>query len=234
MKAYYPIGRVMTGPVASLGDAGAVSGIDKHPVDEVRRITFTGLSGDAQGDLKRHGGPEKAVHHYPHDHYASWRAELDDAERLASPGAFGENLSTSGLVEADVAVGDVFRLGSALLQVSQGRQPCWKLNLRFGVKDMALRVQQSGRTGWYYRVLEEGDVAPGDALQLVHRATPEWTIVRLWRVFYVDRLDYEALTAMADLPTLADGWRHHARRRLESRTVEDWTHRLQGRKDDAG
>lgn len=223
----------MTGAVAPLGDAGALSGIDKRPVDAVLRVTFTGLSGDAQGDLKHHGGPEKAIHHYPRDHYASWGSELGDIALLASPGAFGENLSTSGLLESDVAVGDVFRLGSALVQVSQGRQPCWKLNARFGVKDMASRVQQSGRTGWYYRVLEEGEVAPDDALRLVHRETPEWTIGRLWRVFYIDRLDYEALAAMAGLPTLADAWRRHARRRLESRTVEDWTDRLQGKKDDA-
>jgi len=223
----------MTGAVAPLGDAGALSGIDKRPVDAVLRVTFTGLSGDAQGDLKHHGGPEKAIHHYPRDHYASWGSELGDIALLASPGAFGENLSTSGLLESDVAVGDVFRLGSALVQVSQGRQPCWKLNARFGVKDMASRVQQSGRTGWYYRVLEEGEVAPDDALRLVHRETPEWTIGRLWRVFYIDRLDYEALAAMAGLPTLAEGWRRHARRRLESRTVEDWTDRLQGKKDDA-
>jgi len=231
MNDTYAIGKVMTGPVAPLGDAGAVSGIHKTPVDDVVRVTRTGLRGDAQGDTKHHGGPEKAVHHYAHDHYARWHDELDDTSRLARPGAFGENISTSGLTETDVAVGDIFHLGTAVLQVSQGRQPCWKLNLRFGVKDMALRVQRSGRTGWYYRVLEEGDVAPGDALRRIGRETPEWTIERLWRVFYVDRLDYDALSAMAALPTLAEGWRHHARRRLESRSVEDWTKRLEGRND---
>ena len=108
----------------------------------------------------KHGGPEKAVHHYPFDHYEAWRTELGDIGLLRQPGAFGENLSAVGLTEADVAVGDVFRLGSAIVEVSQGRQPCWKLNERFGQPTVAKSVQASGRTGWYYRVIETGLVAP--------------------------------------------------------------------------
>ncbi|MDR6935777.1 MOSC domain-containing protein [Luteibacter sp. 3190] len=229
MNDAYPIGYVMTGPVAALGDAGAVSAMHKRPVHDAVRITTTGLASDAQADLKVHGGPEKAIHHYPFDHYAAWRAELPARPVLDEPGAFGENLSTQGLVETGVAVGDVFRLGSAVLQVSQGRQPCWKLNLRFDTRDMALRLQQSGRTGWYYRVLEEGDVSPGDRLERIDRVTPAWTIERVWRIFYIDRLDYDALSAMAELPTLAESWRRHARRRLESKSVEDWSKRLTGK-----
>ncbi|MEX1826770.1 MOSC domain-containing protein [Luteibacter sp. CQ10] len=228
MNDSYPIGHVLTGPVAPLGDGGAMSGMHKRPVHEPVRVTPTGLATDAQADLKVHGGPEKAIHHYPFDHYAAWRDELPPRPLLDEAGAFGENLSTTGLVETNVAVGDIFRLGTAVLQVSQGRQPCWKLNLRFDTKDMALRLQQSGRTGWYYRVLEEGDVRPGDALERIDRVTPEWTIERIWRIFYVDRLDYASLLAMSELPTLAEGWRRHARRRLESKSVEDWSKRLHG------
>ena len=147
---------------------------------------------------------------------------------LTAPGAFGENVSTRGLTEADVAVGDIFRLGEALVQVSQGRQPCWKLSRRFGVQDMARRVQETGRTGWYYRVLQPGLVATGDALERIDRVAPEWTLQRLWHALYVDRLNLAELQGIAALEVLADGWRRYAIRRLESGQVEDWSKRLEG------
>ncbi|APX25411.1 hypothetical protein Ga0080559_TMP4615 [Salipiger profundus] len=175
-----------------------------------------------------HGGIEKAVHHYPLDHYSDWRAELGDLQALTAPGGFGENISTAGLTEEEVAVGDTFRLGGALIQVSQGRQPCWKLNHRFGVADMARRVQQTGRTGWYYRVLQTGTVAPGDRLELIGRLAPDWTLRRLWHALYVDRMNLVELEGIAALDVLAEGWRKYAVRRLESHRVEDWSARLDG------
>src|SRR5690606_17234287 len=144
---------------------------------------------------------------------------------LRQAGAFGENFSSSGMDESSVAVGDVFRVGGALIEVSQGRQPCWKLNLRFGIADMARRVQNSGRTGWYYRVLESGSVEQGDASPLVERRSPAWTIQRLWRTSYVDVLNRDELAAMAALPYLPDTWRRHAQRRLTTSSVEDWSRR---------
>lgn len=221
-----PLQALLTGALGQVG--GAPSGIDKRPADRPLRLGFAGLEGDVQGDTRRHGGPDKALHHYPLDHYAAWRAEIGPRPVLAGPGAFGENLSTLGLTEAEAAVGDVFRLGSALVEISQGRQPCWKLNHRFETPDMSRRVQQSGRTGWYYRVLEAGAVAPGEGLVLVDRRAPDWTLRRLWRVLYVDVLNRAELAAMAELPPLPEGWRAHARRRLETRAVEDWTARLDG------
>lgn len=218
--------QLLVGQVAPLGET--TSGIAKAPVAGPLRLTPTGFDGDAQADTRVHGGPDKAVHHYPFDHYAPWRAEVGERPVLSAPGGFGENLSTLGLDERAVAAGDVFRLGSAVIEVSQGRQPCWKLNLRLDVPDMALRVQTSGRTGWYYRVLEPGLVAPGDAFQLLDRRSPDWTIHRLWRTLYVDTLNRDELAAMAALDHLPEGWRKHARRRLESRRVEDWSARLNG------
>lgn len=217
---------VLAGAVAPLGADGRVSGIDKKPCPGPWRIGATGLAGDAQADLTHHGGPEKALHHYPLDHYAAWRAEIGAAAALDAPGAFGENLSTQGWTEDTVCVGDIVRFGAALLQVSQGRQPCWKLNRRFGVADMALRVQKSGRTGWYYRVLEEGAAAPGDALALVDRPCPDWKLSRVTRLLYRDTGDRAGLAAMAALEPLAEGWRRLARRRLESGSVESWDARL--------
>lgn len=219
---------LLTGPVAPLGPKGVSSGIDKHPRTNRVWLGREGFAGDAQGDRKHHGGPDKAVHHYAFEHYPLWRAEIGDLPLLHQPGAFGENFSTRGLDEGSVAVGDVFRAGQALIELSQGRQPCWRLNLRFGISDMARRVQDSGRTGWYYRVLEPGFVAPGDELRLLDRRSPDWTVDRLRRVLYVNPLHRQELSAMAALAHLPEGWRRLALHRLESNSVEDWSGRLQG------
>jgi MOSC domain-containing protein YiiM len=224
-----PLLGLLTGRLAPLGAKAVPSGIAKTARSDGVALGLTGFAGDEQGDTVKHGGPEKAVHHYPHDHYEAWKAELDGTELLQRPGAFGENLSTQGLTEVDVAVGDVFRLGSAVVEVSQGRQPCWKLNERFGQPTVAKSVQTSGRTGWYYRVIETGWVAPDDRLVLIDRRTPEWTIRQIWHYFYIDRMNVEALARLADLSPLAESWRTYARKRLETREVEDWTKRLTGR-----
>lgn len=221
---------VLIGQVAALGPEGVPSGINKCPVSRSVEVLHEGIAGDAQGDLKVHGGPEKALHHYPMEHYAVWRERIGPHALLTAPGAFGENLSTFGVTEKDVAVGDTFRLGSSLIQVSQGRQPCWKLNLRFDVPAMATDVQKSGMTGWYYRVLEEGMVAPGSDLILIDRVAPEWTIERLWRALYVNTMNLEELAAIAELPFLPEKWRGYAARRLASRKVEDWSSRLTGKR----
>ncbi|MGO4327892.1 MOSC domain-containing protein [Cupriavidus sp. 2TAF22] len=227
------IDEVLLGAVRPFGPKGVPSGIDKRPAAGVVRVTRLGLAGDGQGDPRHHGGPEKALHHYAFDHYAAWRRELAPlsaaaAGLLSLPGAFGENLSSAGLTEKEVCIGDRYRLGTALVEVSQARQPCWKLNHRFGHAGMARAVQQSLRTGWYYRVLEEGDAGGGDCLALVERPCPGWSLHRLLHVLYVDRLDTVALADMAVLPSLAESWRKLARQRLERREVEDMERRLAG------
>lgn len=219
---------LLVGALAPLPESDTLSGIAKTPVTQALALSAEGLEGDQHGDRRVHGGPEKAVHHYPNEHYAAWAAELGDLPVLAAPGGFGENISTSGLTEEQVAVGDIFRLGTALVQVSQGRQPCWKLSRRFGVSDMARRVQDSGRTGWYYRVLQPGRVVPDDRIELIDRPAPNWTLRRVWHALYVDRLNQSELQGIADLDLLADGWRRYAVRRLESGRVEDWSSRLDG------
>lgn len=219
---------LLTGRASPLPGSDALSGIVKTPVDRPLALSPEGLEGDEQADRRVHGGVEKAVHHYPFDHYTVWRTELGPLPPLLTPGGFGENISTTGLTETTVAVGDIFRLGSAVLQVSQGRQPCWKLNRRFGVPDMARRVQQTGRTGWYYRVLQPGTVISGDRLELIERVAPAWTLHRLWHALYVDRLNLRELAGIAALDVLAEGWRKYAVRRLESGRVEDWSKRLDG------
>ncbi|MET3660980.1 MOSC domain-containing protein [Aquamicrobium ahrensii] len=210
------------GSLAPLGPRKVASGIDKKPVRGRQRITYTGLEGDNQGDTRHHGGPEKAVHHYPADHYAVWRREGVEA----SAPAFGENLTTFGLSEANVCIGDVYRFGSSLVQVSQGRQPCWRLNARFEQPDMAVRVQKSGRTGWYYRVLEEGVAEAGNMLALCERPQPDWSLTRIIELLYTRTMDMESLSELSKMPELAQSWRDLATRRIASRQVEDWNRRL--------
>lgn len=219
---------VLAGRIMPLGDSGRVSAIDKRPVSGPWGIGAHGLVNDAQANRTHHGGPEKALHHYAHDHYAAWRDEIGAHPLLAAPGAFGENFSTQGWTEETICVGDLIRFGPALLQVSQGRQPCLTLNLRFDWKDMSLRVQKSGRCGWYYRVLEPGVAKEGDALRLIDRPQPDWPLARLNRLLYHDLHNRAALTEMADLAELSDNWRDLARRRLITGKTESWTRRLYG------
>ncbi|WP_022729794.1 MOSC domain-containing protein [Fodinicurvata sediminis] len=219
---------VLLGDLKPLGRQGVPSGIDKQPVATSVEVGLEGLLGDHQGDRKNHGGPEKAIHHYPRDHYDWWLAHYPDlALPLDRPGRFGENISTRGLDESAVCIGDIVRLGTAVVQVSQGRQPCWRLNARFNEKTMARRVQESARTGWYYRVLESGKVAPGDSLDLLERPARNWSLQRVLHVLYRDTLNREALSELAELSVLADSWRNLVHRRLEKAEVEDWTARLE-------
>lgn len=220
---------VLAGRNTLLGDSGRISAIDKKPVSGPWGIGAQGLVSDSQADRRNHGGPEKALHHYARDHYKAWRDEIGALPLLRAPGAFGENLSTQGWTEELICVGDVVRFGSARLQVSQGRQPCLTLNLRFGVKDMALRVQQSGRAGWYYRVLEPGIAKDGDVLQLIERPQPNWTLARLNHLLYHDVKNKSSLAEMVKIIELSQNWRDLARRRLSSGKTESWTRRLYGR-----
>ncbi|MFO1124485.1 MAG: MOSC domain-containing protein [Methylocystis sp.] len=205
---------------------GRRSAIRKAPLAPPWRIEAEGLIGDRQADRRHHGGVEKALHHYPREHYDAWRNEEPTlASEFVAP-AFGENISTLGLTEDSICVGDVFALGGARLQVSQGRQPCLTLNFRFGRRDMARRTQESGRCGWYYRVLETGVAQPGDSLQLIERMRPEWPIARLFALLYTRTRAFDELAEMAALPELAPNWRDLARRRIETGRVENWARRL--------
>ena len=218
---------LLAGKARAYTRPGTSSAIDKRPLAGAVHIGELGLEGDEQGDLRVHGGVDKAVHQYAFDHYTAWRQDLGVLPLLQAPGAFGENISTRGLTEADVCLGDRFVLGDALLEVSQGRQPCWKLNDRFGVRDMARRVQDTGRTGWYYRVVQPGAAQAGDMLALIERPWPSWPLRRLMRLLADRVLDRGPLREALELP-LVPSWRTLVERRLESRQVEDWARRIDG------
>lgn len=213
-----PIDAVLTGTPRPLGPERAPSAIGKRPVDGRVAVGLLGLSGDAQADLSVHGGPDKAIHHYPRDHYAGWIATLGARPLLSAPGGFGENISTSGWTEADVCLGDRFRLGTALVEIAQGRQPCWKQAAHLGAPQVVAAMVATGRTGWYYRVIEEGAVRAGDTLAMVERVLPQWPVSRLSALLIggYHKSEQSALRELAGLDLLADGWRQRAARLARS------------------
>ena len=181
------------------------TGFFKQAVAGPRWLGEAHLAGDGQADLVNHGGPDKAVLCYAASHYPGWRAELDRPD--LPHGAFGENFTIDGLDEGTVCLGDRYRLGEAVVRVSQPRQPCWKLAWRWRLKELTALVERSGRTGWYLRVLEEGEVRPGLPLALLERPYPEWTVSRATRVMRGRRQDPVAAGALAGCELLAASWR---------------------------
>ena len=181
------------------------SGFFKQAVDGPRWLGRTNLAGDGQADLVNHGGPDKAVLCYAASHYPGWRVELGRPD--LPHGAFGENFTIEGLTEEAVCLGDTYRIGDAIVQVSQPRQPCWKLAWRWRIKELTAFVERTGRTGWYIRVLEEGDVEPGQALTLLERPYPEWTVTRASRVMRHRQQNREAAGELAGCEVLAASWR---------------------------
>ena len=175
-------------------------------------LSTEGLAGDGHADLEHHGGLDKAVLVYSGDHSERWRRELFPDGLPA--GAFGENFTVQGLAEAGVCVGDIFDVGSARVQVSQPRQPCWKQARRYGLADLVVRILRTGRTGWYLRVLREGGVAAGDVLTLVERPYPEWTVERANQVMHVAKTNREMTLELAACPALAMAWVKSLRQRF--------------------
>lgn len=213
-------------PLARPGHPDVPSGIVKTARAGKVWLSINGLQGDEQGDRMYHGGPEKALHHYAAEHYAYWRAQYPDGPVAVVAGAFGENISTLGMTEQNVHIGDVYQVGSALVQVSQGRQPCWKLNRLLQREDAALAMQNAGATGWYYRVLQEGWVAAGDRLALVERPQADWPMVRLIKLLFSPDAATDLWQQASVIAQLTPNWQITFSRRVQCGQVEDWTRRL--------
>lgn len=194
-------------------DADWVSSIWRNPVHERLHLGRTDLEGNAQADLKNHGGPDKAVCCYSAEHYPDWHSLLNLTEKEFGYGAFGENFTVTEMTEEAVCLGDIYMLGTATVQVSQPRMPCWKVGRRWERPDLPGEMTASGRTGFYLRVLTEGEVGAGDTLTLTECPLPEWTIARLNTVLYVDKNNAEVDQHLSRLPLLAEAWRRTFRRR---------------------
>ena len=176
-------------------------------------LSRTDLDGNAQADLKNHGGPDKAVCCYSAEHYASWRTALGLSETEFGYGAFGENFTLTGFPEDAVCLGDIYTVGTAMVQVSQPRMPCWKVGRRWERPDLPHEMTETGRTGFYLRVLEEGKVGAGDTLTLQERPLPDYTVARLNDALYVHKNNPLQDAELARLPLLAEAWRRTFRRR---------------------
>jgi MOSC domain-containing protein YiiM len=181
-------------------------------VEGLVHVSSLNLAGDQQSDLSVHGGPEKAVYAYPREHYEYWRRELQ-ATNLAW-GAFGENLTTEGLLEPDVRIGDRIRVGSVEFLVTQPRMPCFKLGVRFGRDDIVKRFLRSGRSGFYLAVVREGDVATGDSLEFVGRDAHGVTVADIVSLYARDEENEALLRRAVDVPALPDSWKGYLRKRL--------------------
>ena len=192
-----------------LGERLVSSAIVKTPVAGPLPLGPAGLAGDAQADLANHGGPDKAVCVYAAEHLADWSRHLG---RPLEPGAFGENFTVTGLLEADVCIGDVYRVGGALLQVTQPRLPCVKLAARHGAPDFVRRVYASGRTGFYLRCLEPGSVQAGDPITRVARPPDPVALPDALRALDAD--DPDLLRRLLAQPGLSAAWQHRLRQRL--------------------
>lgn len=227
------INSVQVGKPQVFGDKNATqpmekewtSGIRKEPVTSPVSVHKTNIEGDAQADLRVHGGPDKAICAYPLEHFVHWK---DDLKLDLPSGGFGENFTTQGMLESDVCIGDIYRVGSSLLQVSQPRQPCWKLSRRWKVKDLPARVQKTGKTGWYFRVLEEGTVKSGDSFLLEQRQEGAWTIADANEVMHHQKKDWQAAAKLAAQIGLSENWQSTLLRRASKETIEDSSPRLLG------
>lgn len=187
--------------------------IFKEPVEGSVTMRTLNLNGDKQADLTVHGGVSKAVYAYPAEHYSYWQKELPDME--LPWGMFGENLTTEGLLEDEINVGDRFRIGAAEVMVTEPRMPCYKLGIKFGRDDMVKRFLASRRTGFYLAVLKEGEVTAGDIIEPLHQDENNITIADITRLFAFERDDVELLQRVIQVEALSDSWRDYFQDRLD-------------------
>ncbi len=225
---------ICTGTPTDYGTEGAEAPFDrrwrtsfyKMPVIGPRWLSSTNVDGDAQADTKAHGGPEKAVLAYSVDHYPLWNDEYPDLD--LGHGAFAENLDMQGLSEFSVCLGDTWQIGEAIIQINQARMPCWKISRRWRTHGMSRRVQETGRTGWYHRVLQEGEIEAGMEVVLLERPYGAWTIERCNRVMHELKTDRAQSAELAALPELAESWKRVLSKRADTGENPDEESRLLG------
>jgi MOSC domain-containing protein YiiM len=210
-----PILGLYAGQIRPMPGDGRATAIFKQPLTGPARIGWEGLEADAQADRRFHGGLEKALHHFPLENHRRLSQRFPDLAEQFIPGAIGENIATAGLDEAAVCIGDVFALGSARIQLSQPRTPCWKIGAKFGREGITQYVAEQGIAGWYYRVLAKGEAQTGDALSLLERNADAVSLAQLWEVSHQRRPQPELLQRIADTPGLNEAWRQKLLQRLD-------------------
>lgn len=206
--------------------AEIASGINHKKPARKLEVQSDILVGDGQADARHHGGEDRVLHHFPREHYAQYRRRELMSDLKDAP-AMGENISTLGLDETRVYIGDIIRIGAVELQVTQPRSPCFKLNLQFGHKEFALAMQTSGLCGWFYRVLQAGTINISDDVILCQRRT-DISVAEAMRIYFAPEFDAEQYERLAGCEGLAATWVKSLHRRLEHQVVEDWQLRLYG------
>lgn len=209
---------------------GFETAIDKSPVSTRIYLSPEGLEGDRCADKRHHGGLERALHQYPLEHYAFWREKYGAEVDWLAPG-MGENLSSAGMTETTVCLGDRYQWGEAVIEVSQPRSPCFKLNKRWGIEGFSVDMQTISRCGWLYRVVQPGWVSADEPLALIERVPNGMTVREVCDLFFGDPLNGAGLLKLKDQSRLSDSWMSKVEARLETNEVENWNFRLLGRAD---
>ena len=189
------------------------TGIFKEPVEGSVMLRTLNLDGDKQADLSVHGGVSKAIYAYPVEHYEFWKSELPDMK--LPYGMFGENLTTKGMLEDTVHIGDRFRIGAAEVRVTEPRLPCYKLGIKFGRTDMIKRFLASLRTGFYFAVLNEGGIKAGDTIESLSRDGNGITIADITRLYAFEKDDVKLLQRVVELEALSESWRGYFQKQIE-------------------
>lgn len=203
------------GGIRPLPDSGRPTGMYKTRVSTPLELGRDGFVGDFQADRRVHGGPEKALHLYPAKHYARLAERFPDAAAQLVIGSLGENISSIDLDENDVRIGDIWRLGSARIQVCQPRNPCWKIDERFASDGMAAFIAEHRLTGWYWSVVTPGVVAPDDGLEMDTKADDALTLADAMACWQAHRPDLTVLEKLAATPEIARQWQQKISTRID-------------------
>jgi MOSC domain-containing protein YiiM len=198
--------------VTFTGDPVA-TGIFKEPVVGRVMLRTLNLDGDRQADLSVHGGPSKAVYVYPSEHYDYWKHELPGVK--LSWGMFGENFTSAGLFESELNVGDRLSVGSAVVMVTEPRMPCYKLSIKFGRSDIVKKFLASERTGFYFAVLQEGEVGAGDSIELMEKTDHSVRVSDITRLYTRDKHNLELLRRAVEVEALPESWKSYFHQRID-------------------
>ena len=210
---------------------GLKTAINKQKVKGTLFLSETGFTGDECADIRHHGGPDRAIHHYPEEHYQYWKKRYPGVHKSWLAPGMGENISTRGFTENNVCIGDRFSLGTAVIEISQPRSPCFKLNRKWGIESFSADMQKLGYCGWLYRVIEEGTVTAEDQLFFMERPEQSISVQEVSDIFFNTPMDEEKLTRLLKLDNLSASWTDKIKKRLETGKLENWSFRLAGTAD---
>ncbi|MFQ3229655.1 MOSC domain-containing protein [Reinekea sp.] len=206
---------------------GLQTAINKQPAEGLLYLSATGLEDDECADLRHHGGLDRALHHYPIEHYAFWQKKYGQEFKWCAPG-MGENISTVGMTETTVCLGDRYQWGETIIEVSQPRSPCYRLNKRWGINNLSTHMQAVSRCGWLYRVIQPGLVSIHDPLVLIAQEDNAITLHEVCELFFDTPLNQEGLLKLKQQPKLSASWMSKVNARITTNEVEPWGLRLLG------